>query len=56
MQLNRENPPLNSDMSMLVERIKATMQSNAEATGQTSTDPTADGVRTDFSLYGVTRH
>lgn len=56
MQLNRENPPLNSDMSMLVERIKATMQSNAEAAAQTPTDQTADGVRTDFSLYGVTRH
>lgn len=56
MQLNRDNPPLNADMRMLMERITATIASNAEAAGNTPADPSSNGVRTDFSLYGVTRH
>jgi hypothetical protein len=46
--LNRDNPPLNRDMQLIVSRIKSTV----DATRQ-SQDPA--GVRTDFSLYDV-RH
>lgn len=56
MQLNRDNPPLNADMKLLLDRIRATMASNAEAAARTGGDSAANAVRTDFSLYGVTRH
>jgi tetratricopeptide (TPR) repeat protein len=49
MELNRDNVPLNADMRMLVGRIKETLSNNQGT-------PKDDAVRTDFSLYGVTRH
>lgn len=49
MQLNTENPPLNGDMKLIAERIAAAMESNPSA-------EKPDGVHTDFSLYGLTRH
>jgi tetratricopeptide (TPR) repeat protein len=49
MELNRDNAPLNVDMRMLVGRIKETLSNNQST-------PKDDAVRTDFSLYGVTRH
>jgi hypothetical protein len=48
IELNRQNAPLNKDMQLIIERVKPLL-----------TAPTAgpDGsVRTDFSLYGVTKH
>lgn len=60
MQLNTENTALNADMKMLFDRIKTTIASNASAashvTTPTDAERAADDVRTDFSLYGVTRH
>lgn len=55
MQLNLDNSPLNVDMKMLADRIKAAVANNAEAASRTGAEP-ANAVRTDFSLYGVTRH
>lgn len=55
IQLNRDNPPLNADMKLLLDRIRATMANNAEAAARSS-DEQSNVVRTDFSLYGVTRH
>lgn len=49
MQLNRDNPPLNADMKLLVDRIKTTIANATE-------EQPENAVRTDFSLYGVTRH
>lgn len=49
IELNRANPPLNTDMRMLAGRIKETIANNQNP-------PEGDAVRTDFSLYGVTRH
>jgi hypothetical protein len=58
MQLNVDNAPLNSDMKMLTDRIVATINSNAaaSATAADAVDSKANAVRTDFSLYGLTRH
>jgi tetratricopeptide (TPR) repeat protein len=63
IELNRENPPLNTDMRMLLGRIKETISNNeaaaangiAPANGDTAKTG-SEAVRTDFSLYGVTRH
>lgn len=49
IELNRDNPALNTDMRMLAGRIKETIANN-------QAPPDGDAVRTDFSLYGVTRH
>lgn len=51
MQLNHDNAPLNADMKLLVDRIKVALA----AESQPATDE-ANVVRTDFSLYGLTRH
>ncbi|MFC4312679.1 hypothetical protein ACFPN2_26580 [Steroidobacter flavus] len=51
IELNRDNAALNTDMRMLATRIKETIASNNDQSG-----PKDDAVRTDFSLYGVTRH
>lgn len=60
IELNRENPPLNADMRMLLGRIKETISSNQATTANgmapSGADAGAEPVRTDFSLYGVTRH
>jgi tetratricopeptide (TPR) repeat protein len=58
MQLNVDNAPLNADMKMLTDRIVATINSNAaaSATAADTVDSKANAVRTDFSLYGLTRH
>lgn len=56
IQLNHDNPPLSADMKLLVDRIMATIASNADTAARTAADQAADAVRTDFSLYGVTRH
>ena len=45
IELNTDNPALNRDMTLLLERI-----------GEIPPAATAAEVRTDFSLYGVTRH
>lgn len=49
IELNHDNPPLNTDMRLLADRIKEAIASNQRT-------PQDDAVRTDFSLYGVTRH
>ena len=51
IELNRDNSALNNDMRMLVARINETIAANS---AQVSDHP--DGIRTDFSLYGTTRH
>ena len=60
MQLNTENVALNADMRLLLQRINTTIANNASAaaavTDPTNAEQAADAVRTDFSLYGVTRH
>jgi tetratricopeptide (TPR) repeat protein len=55
IELNRQNEALNHDMSLIVSKVAAIM---AEAPPQQSSgDPPAKTVRTDFSLYGdATRH
>lgn len=49
IESNRDNAALNRDMQLIVERVRPL----AQAAGQTD-DPAA--VRTDFSLYGVSKH
>jgi tetratricopeptide (TPR) repeat protein len=56
MQLNTDNVPLNADMKLLLDRIKATMADNADAASRAAQDETSRNVHTDFSLYGLTRH
>jgi len=56
MQLNTDNVPLNADMKLLLDRIKATMDSNAAAASDAAQDEESRAVHTDFSLYGLTRH
>lgn len=46
IELNRDNPPLNRDMQMIIDRVQPLVGAPREQ----------DGVRTDFSLYGLTRH
>lgn len=63
--LNRDNEPLNKDMTMLMGRVQAAMAAQPVAAPQQSVAPTPAGqpqetnagsVRTDFSLYGLTKH
>lgn len=62
MHLNTDNEPLNRDMAMLLERVQTAGDkalasqpaATAGAPGQTPAD--ADVVRTDFSLYGESKH
>lgn len=58
IELNQENPPLNRDMRMIVERVTATLdaQKAEPVTVPRTSEASADAVRTDFSLYGLTRH
>ena len=49
IQANRENAALNRDMQLIVEKVRPLVQ----AGGQSGD---ADGVRTDFSAYGLTKH
>lgn len=55
MALNTDNPPLNADMQMLAGRVRAVLDENKGA-GPSDSDRDPSTVRTDFSLYGVTRH
>jgi len=49
IELNTANPALNRDMTLIIERVRETLNaSHAPAAGEP--------VRTDFSRYGVTRH
>lgn len=54
MQLNTDNPPLNADMKLLADRVVEALKSNPAAPATPS--DAAAAVRTDFSLYGETRH
>ena len=61
LALNTTNPPLNRDMAMLIERVLAATQTQGTASRQpaSSSEPqeaTSEAVRTDFSLYGLTKH
>lgn len=56
MQLNVENAPLNADMKLIVDRIDAALQANAAGEQPAAGAENPEPVRTDFSLYGVTRH
>ena len=62
VQLNHENGPLNKDMTMLIERAQAAKDAQqvintpAPAVQPLEVDADADAVRTDFSLYGLTKH
>jgi tetratricopeptide (TPR) repeat protein len=47
--LNTTNPPLNDDMRMIIERIRAGVTTQAQ---QPADGEAAAVVRTDFSLYG----
>jgi tetratricopeptide (TPR) repeat protein len=49
IDLNTANPALNRDMSLIIERVR-------EALNAPEALSTQEAVRTDFSLYGVTRH
>ncbi len=54
IELNLENQPLNRDMSLLLQRVTAALQEQSS-----KVQPQVEGeeaVRTDFSLYGVTKH
>jgi tetratricopeptide (TPR) repeat protein len=51
IELNSDNAPLDNDMRMLLARINETIEGNNAQSGENP-----DAVRTDFSLYGVTRH
>src|SRR3954451_9538247 len=50
IELNTVLPPLNRDMRLLIDKIHASL---AE---QKARNAPAEAVRTDFSLYGVTKH
>jgi tetratricopeptide (TPR) repeat protein len=50
--LNNENPPLNRDMNLLMEKINEAIAANESTHGSAS----ADAIRTDFSLYSNTRN
>jgi hypothetical protein len=62
--LNRENEALNQDMTMLVERVRTAMEAQPVATVPPVASPApaatpqsnVEPVRTDFSLYGLTKH
>lgn len=63
IELNRDNPPLNADMRMLLGRVKDALSKNEAAPPNGIAPPNGDTAktgsqaeRTDFSLYGVTRH
>lgn len=57
IELNTDNEPLNRDMSMLIERVQAAADGKQPADASAATNDTgATEVRTDFSLYGVTKH
>jgi hypothetical protein len=56
VELNRDNEPLNRDMTMLIDRVNALMDNAPETTAPTEppAQPSAEAeaeVRTDFSLY-----
>jgi tetratricopeptide (TPR) repeat protein len=54
IELNTQNEPLNRDMALLIERVTTVLREQ-ESAAQTA-EQDGDGVRTDFSLYGVTKH
>jgi Flp pilus assembly protein TadD len=56
MDLNDENAPLNRDINLIVERIRAALQPDGVAVPKPAAEQGDDTVRTDFSLYGLTRH
>jgi tetratricopeptide (TPR) repeat protein len=51
IELNHENEPLNRDMSLIIGKVQEALQSR-----ETPTMPAEEPVRTDFSLYGGTKH
>ena len=54
ISVNHSNAPLNKDMNMVIEKIRATMESSQSAmsSGQAARDSDAvTAARTDFSLY-----
>lgn len=55
IELNTDNAPLNRDMTLIVDRVKAVVNEQQSA-ASAQTDSGAQGVRTDFSLYGLTKH
>jgi len=61
IRLNLENEPLNKDMNMLVDRVRTAMDAQPVDVRQPVSpalpqEEDADAVRTDFSLYGLTKH
>jgi tetratricopeptide (TPR) repeat protein len=46
VELNRDNPALNRDMQLIIDQVRPLASAPREQ----------DAVRTDFSLYGLTRH
>lgn len=56
IQLNTDNEPLNRDMQLIIGRVESVLSESAtSASAAPATDP-ADAIRTDFSLYGLTKH
>ncbi len=53
IQLNTDNAPLNGNMQLIADRIAAAMESAGTAE---KPEVEGNGVHTDFSLYGLTRH
>jgi tetratricopeptide (TPR) repeat protein len=49
IDLNTVNPALNRDMALIIERVRQALNGPEALTGK-------EAVRTDFSLYGVTKH
>lgn len=52
--LNGENAPLNRDMSLILQKATAALDQEKNSSTQQDTDERS--IRTDFSLYGVTKH
>ncbi|HEU4652723.1 MAG TPA: hypothetical protein VFS47_01990 [Steroidobacteraceae bacterium] len=50
IELNTTLPPLNKDMRLLIERINGALAEQKQSAAG------AEPVRTDFSLYGMTKH
>lgn len=56
IELNRENAPLNRDMTMLMERVAEVAAKNSASASPATAADESNSVRTDFSLYGKSRN
>lgn len=56
IELNQENESLNKDMLLIVQRVKPLLAQRPRDVAADGTAHDAEAVRTDFSLYGTTKH